>query len=358
MKKRISLTALLAVLVLCLGLLCGCQEKEPEYAIKVGDLTVSVSEYERAARLMRNQYLNNLGEDESTSLWNSAIDDSGMTLSEGVVQATRNQLVWMRLYQLEFDRLGMTLTETETKAINTELETTVIAAGGLDKFNQLLAEQGYTYDEYKNELIAHLKQTKVLDYYFGQTGAKKPTSDQDIMDWYNVNNARIKVLTFLKEDPTTGDQKASSLLQEAKKKAQEAYDSATRPTDQDLFDEVISIYEDPTGYNTQSGELVVSKNGGYDDNLTQAALEMKLGEVRLLDLDLGYTLIKRYNGTDPAVFTADLRQQTLETIRAEAIEELLTQWETEHTVSVDQKVVARFRPEVLLQQELDARTSA
>lgn len=356
MKKAMRLIALLGALILILSLSAGCAEKEEPYAIKVGDVLITEAQYARTIQILRSQYLANLGQDESTALWETEINDKGMTLSEGVVQAARNQLVWIELYKKEFDRLGLTLSDEEVKAINSQLEATVNDAGGLTEFYKLLEQQGYTYDEYKEELFSYEKKTKVLGYYFGPQGKQKPTTDQDIKDWYNVNNARIKVLCFLTQDPSTGMDKGSSQIQKAKQQAQEALESATRPSQNDLFDEVVSIYYDDQGYDTQASEFVVNENNGYDPTLTQAALEMKVGEVRLVEIETGYTLVKRYDGTADQYFTDQLRQETLETIRAQAIEDLMAAWEQDHTVTVNEAVTKNYRPEVLWQKELDARS--
>ena len=65
----------------------------------------------------------------------------------------------------------------------------------------------------------------------------------------------------------------------------------------------------------------------------------------LLDLDTAYMVIKRYDGTAEDGFTTTLQQATLEEIRAEEIDELLTLWKDEAKIKINHKLIKKYRPE-------------
>ncbi len=349
MKKTVSAVCACLILALTCTFFAGCEKKPEEskdFAIKVGDHLISESEYARTAKLLRQNYLTSLGQEETEELWSSEIE-TDLTLSQAVIEATRNQLIWLYLYQYEFDRLGLTLTESETKAIADDLEATISSVGSLSQFHTVLEQQGYTYEEYEAELYAHAKKNKVIDYYFGAEGAEKRTSDQDIKDWYNVHYSYLKAIYFWRET-SSGETLPESDQLAMKKKAEEAYESATRASQTDLFDEVMSIYHDSKNGTASAGEMLVSQDSAEDENLIKTAMSLEMGQVAMIELKEAYAVIKRYDGCAGDRFTADLRLETLEDIRADRIEELLKKWETDAGVEINTKITAKYTPEKLM----------
>ncbi|MBQ7935832.1 MAG: SurA N-terminal domain-containing protein [Clostridia bacterium] len=340
MKKTSRFISVCLLLVLSLSLLAGCNKKEEQaYAIKVGDRIISELEYSRTAAILRENYLATLDTEDTLELWETEVED-GVTLSDMVVEAVCNQLIVNKLYEIQFDALGLTLSDDEIAAINKDLSEMVEAAGGMTAFHEVLAEKNYTYEEYEAELHAYAKKEKVLDYYFGENGVK-PTSDQDIKDWYNLHNARIKTVSILKVNASTWDPLSEADLENAKKKSEDAYAAALRKSDVDLFDDVISIFSD----SDDNESFVVNEDNGYDEALTKAALDMEVGEVRWVETEYAYGVVKRYDGTADDVFTEEIRQVTLETIRSDEIDAYLEQWEENQTVTVNQKAISQYRPE-------------
>ena len=352
MKKNVSLVALLLILSLSLGLLAGCnREKKPEevFAIKVGDHIISEEEYARTARIMRQNYLTELGQEETAALWEEQIDEN-MTLSAATQEATRNQLVWLYLYQYEFERLGLSLTEEEKKSIDEDLQATIASAGSLSELHTILEQQGYTYEEYQQELLAHAKKAKVLDYYFGAEGVQKKTSDQDIKDWYNVNYAYLKAIYFWRED-SQGEPLPESEQQIMKQKAEDAYTSATRESTTDLFPEIMSIYHDSLNGTVSAGEILLHKDAEENENLLSTAMGLAQGGVAQVEMEEAYAVIKRYDGCGGDRFTKDLRLQTLEDIREKPIQDLLAQWEKDLTVEINTKITQKYAPEKLMKEQ-------
>lgn len=352
MRKARSLVALLLTLSLSLGLLVGCnREKKPEevFAIKVGDHLISEAEYARTARIMRQNYLTDLGQEETAALWEEKINEN-MTLSAATQEATRNQLVWLYLYQYEFERLGLALTEEEKKAIDEDLQATITSVGSLSELHKILEQQGYTYEEYQQELLAHAKKAKVLDYYFGAQGVQKKTSDQDIKDWYNVNYAYLKAIYFWREN-TQGEALPESEQLLMKQKAEDAYTSASRESATDLFPEIMSIYHDSLNGTISAGEFLLHKEADENEKLLSTAMGLAQGGVALVEMGEAYAVIKRYDGCAGDRFTKDLRIKTLEDIRKNPIEELLADWEKALTVEINPKITQKYAPEKLMKEQ-------
>lgn len=347
MKKYTRLIAVFLILLLSLSLLAGCKKDQADYAIRVGDRTVSENDYYRNVALLRSNYLAADEDAEDTvDYWTEPMDDDS-TVSEVFVDYINEYLITAKLYAVQFDQLGLSFSEKEESTIQNALSDTIESIGGMSEFNSYLSQLNYTYEEYLEEIYDSAKKSKVLAYYFGEDG-EDPVSLQDIKDYYNVHNARIKVVYVLKVDGDTGEALSDEDLAAAKQKAQDALTAATTPSDTDTFGDVIEIYSD--AQLSQDDGIVISDDGSYTDEITDAVMELEVGEVTMLDLDSAYMIIKRYDGTSDEVFTATLQQSTLETIRADEIEDMLEQWESAADIKINKKITKKYAPEKLIEE--------
>ncbi len=340
MKKAIRFISVLLLLLLLSG--CG----KEAYAIKVGEKIVTEGDYSRTIMLTRKNYLTALNQADSAELWQTEVEE-GKTLSQMMVDTTCDQLTNLKLFEIQFEQLGLTLSEEAVNDIKTDLEETVEAAGGMSAFHTILEERNYTYEEYEAELYAHAQKDAVVHYYFGEKGVRKDTSPKDLMDWYNLHFAQVKALLLYKTDAQTGESLTEDEIAAAKRKAEEALETATRPSDVDLFDEVIQLYGDE---GTDGDGLTISKEGGYDEALTTAALDMAVGEVRVVEMESAFAVIKRYEGTTEKLWTKEVQQETLELLRSEEIDDLLAKWKEENPVKINKRVIKSFRPENFIEE--------
>lgn len=330
--------AFLCVVVLLLGL-TACGEKD-DYAIKIGEKIVSENDYYRYIMLLRDNYLaaGNNAED-SVSFWRSA-SEKGNTHAEFLVETARDQLVNTKLYSIQFDRLELSFTEEEQARIDATLSEMVEARGGMSAFIEYLKGYNYTYEEYMEEYLDIIKKSKVLNYYYGTDG-ENPLSEKDIKDYYNVHNALVKIVYVLKVDSSTGEALTTEELAAAKERANEAYEAATRPSETDLFEDVISIFSDAKD---STDAVVISDNGTYEQTIYKPILALDVGEVTMLDLDSAYMIVKRYDGTAEDVFTATIRQAMVEEIRADDIAAKLDAWRKDVKVKLNKKIIKKYSP--------------
>ena len=337
MKKSIIL------LLLCLALaLTGCAGKA-DYAIKVGDWVITENDYSRAINVLRSNYLSSDETAEDTKEYWTAKLDENQTLSEAIVEAVQEHLIETKLYAVQFDKLGLSFTAEEDATIQKALSETVDSFGGLSKFNAYLKEVHYTYDEFLTEQYDTAKKSKVLSYYYGADG-KTPVKLQDIKDYYNVHNALIKMAIILKVDDDTGEALEEKALKEAAQKAEDAYAAAIAPSDIDTFEDVIGVY---SAYRSDTDSIVVNADN-TEETVLEEILAMKVGEVKKIEAEDSYYIIKRYDGTADDVFTSTLRLETLETIRADEIDAMLAEWKADTDVKINKKLIKKYRPENMI----------
>lgn len=320
MKKSLRLLALFLAGLL---LLCGCAKKE-SYAIRVGSRSISEQAFARQAATLSNY----LAEMEG--------DLSDPEEFEGYVC---DYLINLKLYAQKFEDLGLSFNEEEEEKIDSYLSEVIAGYESISVFQQALAEAGYTYDEYLEELYDHEKKNKVLNYYYGPEG-QEPVAVQDLKDYYALHNAVIKyvVISTVDEHGEPLDQEQQA---EAKKAAEDAFHEATRQEKEDHFDEVIELYSEDNS--TRFEPAVISDANMGKDSLSEKVMAMKVGQVILAEMDEGYMVIKRYDATAEEHFTKEVQQSVLEEYRAEEIEELLATWRENTAIKINQKVIQKYQ---------------
>lgn len=345
MKFFLRATAVFLIL-LSLIALSGCGEKA-SYAILVEDLEITENDYYRNTVLLRSNFLSVAGEEDTEAFWTEPSDD-GTTVSQAFTDFINEYLINAKLYALQFDRLGLSFTESEESTIQNALSEAVEDAGSMSAFTEQIGTLNYTYEEYVTEVYDSAKKSKVLSYYFGED-SEDPVSLDDIKDYYNLHNALIKAVYITKLDGETGETLDEEGLAEAAQRAEDALAAATTPSETDTFDDVISIYSDTTL--SQGDGIVISDNGNYDESISDAALALSVGEVAKIETDTAYLIIKRYDGTADDVFTATMQQTVLETLREEEITALLEEWRAETKIKINTDITDQYAPEKLIEEE-------
>ena len=125
-------------------------------------------------------------------------------------------------------------------------------------------------------------------------------------------------------------------------------DSAKRESETVTFEDLIGMHSDITSI-AEDG-MVVSQESGTDPALTEAAMEMKVGEIRLVDSEYAFLIVKRYDGTADEFFTATVQQSALEEFCAEEIAALMEEWRADADIKVNQKIIKKYRPEKLVEE--------
>lgn len=338
MKKCIRAVALMAMAVLFIGMLSACGGAD--YAMKIGESIVSENDYKRGVATLRQNYLEESGDEDSKELW-TAKDEQGSTLSDLLCDSLQQELIRKKLYAEQFAKLGLSFTAEEEKAISESIAQVAEAYGSMTEFNQQLAKGYYTYDEFLAEYYDSAKKTKVLNYYFGEQG-EKPVSLQDLKNYYDLSHRYVKFIYITKEDED-GNFVTGAELQDARDRAKLALEAAQRESDRDLFPDLIEAHSD-MDFSSADG-MVITNDGSFNEKVETAAFGLEIGEITLVETEGALMILKRYDGTTEEAFTATLQQQTLEEIRAEEIEALLAEWQQEYKVKINKKVVKKYRPE-------------
>ncbi len=334
MKRKIRWIAAVALAVLLLGSLCGCSSKG--YAIKVGGQIISENDYKRAVAGLRQNILYAAAEEDTEEFWLEETE-GGLTRAEEVAQAAQDALIESALYAEEFERLGLSFSAEEEKAISEAIQQVVASYGSMTALNEALSAGYYTYDEFVGEYYASAKKSKVLSHRFADVSAAQ------IEEYYKENYVYVKFIYITKEDTESGEFLTGAALDAARAKAESALDAANRAGAMDNFDDLIGLYSDVSLADSEG--MLVSDNGAYDAAFTKGALALAPGEVKIIETEGAFMVTKRADGMDEEVFTSAVRRQMLEEMNAGKIEKMLEEWRAEAKIDFNKKVLKKYRAE-------------
>ncbi len=332
MKKRMRRIAAIGMVALLLGMLCGCSGKD--YAIKVGDQRISENEYKRTVSALRQNTLYAAVEPDTKEFWLEEAE-TGVTRADQLAQTAQETLIRAALYAEEFDRLGLSFTAEEEAGITEAIQQVVAAYGSMTAFNEALSDGYYTYDEYVDEYYATAKKNKVLSHHFSAVTAEQ------IEEYYKENYVYVKFIYITKEDADTGKFLTGAALEEARSKAEAALEAANNAGKIDNFEDLIGLYSDVS---LAEGEgVLVSDNGAFDATFTKEALALEVDEIKIIETEGAFMVTKRVDGMDEEIFTSGVKMQMLEEMNAEAIADLLEEWRAEAGVTLNKKVLKKYR---------------
>lgn len=340
MKRTIRWIAAGVMAMLLLGAVCGCGGKE--YAIRVGAQIISENDYKRAVTNLRGGILYSALAEDTKEFW-AEKGEGGLTRADQVEQAAQEALIESALYAEQFDRLGLTFTAEEDAAISEAIREMVSAYGTMTAFNQSLAESNYTYDEYVNEFYNVAKKNKVLLHCFPEVTAEQ------LADYYQQHYVYVKFIYIPKTDSETGKALTGDALAQAKAKAESALDAALKAGEMENFDDLIELYSAVTV--EESKGVLVTNDETYDPAFTKGALALQVGQAAIIETETAFMVTKRMDGMNDAVYTAAVRRQMLEEMKAQQIADLLKKWKDEAVIDLNQPLLKKYRAEKLIAAE-------
>ncbi|MBQ8605376.1 MAG: peptidylprolyl isomerase [Clostridia bacterium] len=335
MKRIKNITALLLIAVMLITMLSGCVGKK--YALKVGDIEISQDQYKAAAISIKTQFFNENGLEETEDEWTKPISTNDSTTLEEYLNAMiQSYLIEYTLYAIHFDELGLTLTQEETDKIEKDVQAVIDLAGSKEKLIETLDKQGLTYDEYVENYYNEAKKARVIRHYFGPESEINPTSHEEMEKYYNEYYTKVKHVFLSTKDSETNDL-SNAQKEEIKSKAERILKKAQAGED---FDSLIEQYnEDPGVASSPDGYVFSKDDTSYNRLFYKAAFDMEFDEIRLVQTNLGFHIMKRY-----AFFNEDLTDPDTELT---LIENMMSSEVAEILEDLKEKIGVEYNNEVL-----------
>lgn len=336
MKQITKVICLLMAAILCIGL-GGCVNKS-SYCAKIGEHSISAGMYIYQLQQQKSNYLSQNSMTESEETWEQEYDDT-MTVGQYLQTVTVDSLVSSLVWRAQFERLELSFTEEEQKTIEANIAEMEEASGGKEMVQATLKEYGIQYDEFMETVYYDTQKIlKVVDYYYGEKGLE-PVSEDEIMAYFKDNYARCKHILISTID-SNGDTMTDDAMKDARAKAQSVFEKA-KSADQAAFDKLITQYNEdegvasyPDGYVFSTGEMVAE--------FEEAAFDMEVGETRLVQTEYGFHIIRKLTLEDESVFTRDIRQKMLMSLKSQEISQMFTTWCDEFPAKINRGVLTKY----------------
>lgn len=331
------LSAILVIIMLMLTL-CSCQDNS--WALKVGDRVVSAEQYKTSAISIKSQFLTDNGLEESDSLWDQYIDTSySATTQEYLDAMIQSYFISYNLYAYHFDELGLTLDPEVEKEIKDQIQTQIDRYGSEEKLDEALRETGFTYKEFCDQYYNEAKKGAVILHYFGPDSEITPTSREEMELYYNEYYTKVKHVFLSTKDSEQNDLSIPE-KQKVGQKAQQVLDKALAGAD---FDSLIDEYgEDPGMASNPDGYIFSKDDTSYTRVFHNAAFDMEFGEIRLVQSNLGYHIMKRESFLTEDMKDPEVELTLIENMMSSEMSEIIDELKERIGVEYNNPVLAKL----------------
>lgn len=315
MKKRIIASALALALLCCLPL-TGCTVSSETYA-SYDKYQITRVQYEYWLSYYKSKFYATfvsygyVTDDSYTEdFWDTEMT-AGTTLGQMVTEHVDSKIKEMLVCLKLFDDLEIVTSKDDKNkmksSIQSYIDDDITAVGSRSELNRQLGELGLNINSLYTIYEIEAKCLLVENQLYGDSGTNAVT-DTERENYYQDNFSRVKhILVDLNEkyvldangdpvlDTYTGYYKTEKLtdeeIAERQVKAQALYERAKASGD---FEELMKEYNDDGGMSYYTDGYFVSDGSSFDEVFLNAALDMKVGDVRLVKSSYGMHIIKKY----------------------------------------------------------------
>lgn len=291
------------------------------YAMKIGDVVITPEQYRVTAVSIKKQYLTENGLEETDGFWDKYVDTTySSTMKDYLNAMIQSYIISSNLYSIHFDELGLSLDSETEQEIKASVDELINQYGSRENLDAALKEQGYSYDVFVKQYYDEAKRKAIIMYYFGPDSTEQPVSEQSLHEYYDEYYVKVKHI-FLSTKTKEGDEMSKTQRDEVGQKAQRIYDRVMAGEDYEaLLDE---FNEDPGMASSPNGYIFSSEDSSYPRVFYNAAFEMEPGQVRLVQSNLGYHIIKKYSFSEDDIYSPDNITTLLENMMSEESNKLL-----------------------------------
>lgn len=212
-----------------------------------------------------------------------------------------------------FDQFGLKLPDSTVKKTDETINeyVTNLADGSKSEFNAILAAYGINMKILRELYLADEKVSYLREYLFGSNGTE-PITTQQIEDYYQKNYVRMKqICVFINQRPkqnedgtyvtdSSGKTQYTTMTADENAAARTKIEEALAKIDGgEDFEKAISEYDENKADDGYKNGIYMSAESsfGNDEDLQkiyETLCEMKVGEVRELELSNSLHIIKKY----------------------------------------------------------------
>lgn len=162
-------------------------------------------------------------------------DMDGQKLRDYLVEKARTATKEFAAVTYQFEKLGLSLTDDETKQVSDNLTEIWDSSG------DLLEEEGISKESVRQVLKSQIMRTRLFEYYYGEGGAEE-ASDADLQKYVEDNYIRYKTIRINRS--TAEDETEAAKEDEENKAVRDEFLAKAEGVDFDGFDSIIDEYDE------------------------------------------------------------------------------------------------------------------
>ncbi len=288
-----KILALILAFAMCFLLLCSCGEQNRQNVIEIeGGKGVNINFIYLLTAMNKTMYSSAV-EQGAGGNWDSAVYEDGTTwadlLKAVVLEDAGNLLICEHLFDKVYN---LKLTDENNKLIDEQMEAYVASCGSEKELETQLSAYSADKNTLRRYLELVVKQMNLQNYLYGTEGIAK-ISDEAVKQTFAEEYAIVTHIYFNTVTVTKADGTIISMSEEeaAQKKmlAENVYNSIIAGEDFYTLKEQYTedVYESeyyPNGF-------FVTGDSTFPAAFTTAALEMKVGEYKLIDSGNGLHIL-------------------------------------------------------------------
>lgn len=320
-----NLIGLLLIAAALLSLLCGCSSEGSDQVMEYKGYAVTEGMYRYWMKAWKDDYVTNYSDVEDTEAFWSAENPAGGTNEDYIAGVINTRIRYYLVAQSLFDDYKLTLSEESTEQIQSDLDAQIEYYGSRSDFSEYLKETyGMDINTLEKVYTFEARYTELYNYLYS-TGGKLTASAEEIDEYYHSYYARVKYVMFLRstryvydEDgkrvtDSNGYYTMEDLSEEEIAKvtatANEVYEAVKGGASiDDYYKQYMAEFQDvdryPNGFYITADEYTL-----HTAAVTEAALNMEIGEVRLVENETCYFVMQKFELIDQAYTSATDKDQ-------------------------------------------------
>ena len=338
MKKLLNILSVVTLLTVMLALFAGCSNSS--YIVTIEGEKVPSDFYKFAILNSKYEILSGLGGSgsDTPAFWDTKYSED-KTIGNVAEEQAKNLIIGIQLIKNIFNDMGLSYTDEQKNGVTSDIDTFISNSFDGDKgYREYLRNLGITKTTFEASFWDPVTQTCVVEALYGEN-SEDPLTETFAKEYFGENYSLVKHILIQNKDES-GAALSESELNEKKKLAEDLLQKAKNGED---YDALMNEYsEDPGLASNPDGYLVDKVIGGWVQEFMDAAENMEIGELRLVESSYGYHIIKKLDKNSDPKFFDDEKDNLLNTLKRQKLSDKLMEIKENSTIEYNEKALEKY----------------
>ncbi len=323
MKKKII--GIIGIIMSVCIFFTGCGLMDKNVVLTVNDSVTTRPEFVFFLESVKRQMISTMPELEDEGAWDT-VEIEGKKAIEVAKDKTMEQLMLTEVTAQKAKELGFELTEDEKTQVSDQRASIVQGYGGQESYEKEFLEKNGLTDEFVTKVLEQdILLQKVYDYFVEENQVE----DSELEEYYNKEFVRVKHI-LIATSGLEGEE-----LDEAKAKADDLLNQVQNGAN---FEELMAENTADTASNlVTSPGYVLTHESNYIQEFKDAAFDMEVGEIRMVESVYGYHIMKKYDIHEEGIYELNKEVVRGEYLYLKFVDEL-EKWKADMKIEISDSV--------------------